>query len=35
MHQNTINQKVQFSGIGIHSGAKANLTLLPADKNYE
>ena len=34
MHQNTINQKVQFSGIGIHSGAKANLTLLPADKNY-
>lgn len=32
--QKTINSKISFSGIGLHSGEKVNLELLPAKENY-
>ncbi len=32
--QKTINSKVSFSGIGLHSGAKVSLELFPAKENY-
>jgi UDP-3-O-[3-hydroxymyristoyl] N-acetylglucosamine deacetylase len=32
--QKTINSKISFSGIGLHSGEKVNLELFPAKENY-
>jgi UDP-3-O-[3-hydroxymyristoyl] N-acetylglucosamine deacetylase len=32
--QKTIKSKISFSGIGLHSGEKVNLDLLPAKENY-
>ena len=31
--QKTISKKISFSGIGIHTGEKVNLDLLPASPN--
>jgi UDP-3-O-acyl-N-acetylglucosamine deacetylase len=33
MNQNTIAKEVSISGIGIHTGAKAKITLCPAKEN--
>ena len=33
LHQQTLNQSVSFSGIGLHSGNKVNMTFLPAPTN--
>jgi len=30
-HQTTIREKIEFSGIGVHSGAPVSMTLLPAE----
>ena len=33
MKQSTINKKVEISGIGLFSGDKVNLKLIPSDIN--
>ena len=33
MNQRTIKNNITFSGIGIHTGAKTNMTLKPAKAN--
>ena len=33
LHQQTLRQEVSFSGIGLHSGGRVNLKLLPAPPN--
>ena len=30
-YQNTINEKITFSGVGIHEGKAVDITLIPAD----
>ena len=32
--QKTINNKINFEGVGLHSGLKSKLTLHPAPVNY-
>ena len=32
-YQKTINDEVNFSGVGLHSGAKVDVTLVPANSN--
>ena len=32
-HQTTLREKLDFSGVGVHSGKPVNMTLLPADAN--
>ena len=33
LNQKTINSKINVSGIGLHSGKKVNLNILPANPN--
>ena len=33
MYQNTLSDKISFSGHGIHSGLNSNLIIYPADDN--
>mgnify|MGYP001328983504 CR=1 FL=1 len=33
-YQKSINKKIQFKGIGLHTGKKVNMTLLPAPPNH-
>jgi UDP-3-O-acyl-N-acetylglucosamine deacetylase len=33
MYQNTLKDKISFSGIGIHSGLSANIIISPANDN--
>ena len=33
-YQKSINKKIQFKGIGLHTGKKVNMTLLPASPNH-
>ena len=32
-NQKTLNNEVSFSGIGLHSGANVDVTLVPANSN--
>ncbi|MDP5140409.1 MAG: UDP-3-O-acyl-N-acetylglucosamine deacetylase, partial [Spirosomaceae bacterium] len=32
--QRTLKEKINFSGIGLHTGAKVNMTILPAPVNH-
>ncbi len=34
LNQKTIKQKINFSGIGLHSGVKTSMTLIPAPPNH-
>ncbi len=34
LHQQTLRQSASFSGIGLHSGNRVNMTFLPAPPNY-
>ncbi len=31
--QTTLREKLEFSGVGVHSGERVNMVLLPADAN--
>ena len=33
LHQKTISNNIKFSGVGLHSGNKVNLEIIPADPN--
>ncbi|HEY1789642.1 MAG TPA: UDP-3-O-acyl-N-acetylglucosamine deacetylase, partial [Verrucomicrobiae bacterium] len=33
LNQQTLNRPVEFSGIGLHSGNRVNMTILPAPAN--
>ncbi len=33
LNQKTIKQKISLSGVGIHTGQKVNLNILPANEN--
>ena len=33
LSQNTISKKISFKGIGIHTGKKVNLSILPSSPN--
>lgn len=33
-YQKTINQEIQFSGVGLHNGQKVNMRLIPAAPNH-
>ena len=34
IYQKTINKKIEFKGVGLHTGKKVNMTLLPAPPNH-
>src|SRR5580704_11710591 len=34
LHQQTLRQAASFSGVGLHSGNRVNMTFLPAPPNY-
>ncbi len=34
LHQQTLRQSASFSGVGLHSGNRVNMTFLPAPPNY-
>ena len=33
--QKTISNKIEFKGIGLHSGLESIIKILPADEDYE
>ena len=34
IYQKTINKKIEFKGVGLHTGKKVNMTLLPSPPNH-